>query len=101
MQVRFLFGGQDVARRGPVRQDGKPRLGPNKDGVLAHGDRVWPVAAQSAETPLVRELGDLRLTGSPTPFFVDRVRIYLPKFGGFIIFFSPPSVYGGLDFVSF
>src|SRR6516225_3907236 len=90
MQVRFLFGRQGVARRGPVKQDGKPRLRPNKDGVLACWDRVRPVAAQSAESPIVRELGGLRLAESPIPFLLNRVRVHLPKFIGLIIFLGPP-----------
>jgi hypothetical protein len=43
-----------MARRDPVRQDGKPRLGRNKDGMLAHRDRVWPVAAHSSDADFVR-----------------------------------------------
>ena len=43
-----------MARRGPVGQVGKPRLGPNNDGMLAHRDRVWPVAAHSSDADFVR-----------------------------------------------
>jgi hypothetical protein len=57
-----------MARRGPVRQDGKPRLGPNKDAMLAHRDRVWPVAAHSSDADFVR----LRLANPDRRTYANR-----------------------------